>query len=433
MIIPISAEQRKLERAKFEYVIVRMFLDRISDENFYAQVLSQTKVTMVRDIKTLGVYFKNGTYYLDINPDYFNSLTEDEQVAVIKHEMDHILNKHLTTRGDFPVHEQANVAMDMAINQFIKGLPANCVDYRRHKFPPKLNTEQYYELLEDDVEFQEYLRKKQELQEKFEKMVREAIENGQLNEDGEPCDGDGNPFEVPEGMTHDRHNWEKMSDDDKELLESTTKDIIERAISKTIGKTPHNISELLDLFSKKPQVNWRKALRNMVGNTKSNKRSTIKRRPRRFKDRSDLRGTTTDTTFKLICLLDVSGSMSDAEILVPLQEIREICKLTNTEMKVIQVDTEVKEVTNFTKNTTRFTRSGMGGTYMYDGIRYLYENKIEFDGIVFISDLFIENIESCWEIRPKAPIFWLTNTPESRGEQVQNYPRMKRFLIDVAS
>lgn len=426
----VDSEKRYQERQVFEKAIVVMFQDRISGANFWARLLANVKTSVNRGIRTLGVYFKSGTYYLDVNVDFFNSLTELEQIAVLKHEMSHILHKHLTTRGNFAKHEQANIAMDMAINQHIPDLPKNAIDYRRYKFPAGLNTEQYYDLLDEDEEFQEEQREQEARKEAIRQAIKDALEKGQIDENGNPVDGNGNPIEIPVDG-HAEHNWDDISDEDKELLESITKDLIEKAMEKAIGRLPHNISELLNMFNNKPQVNWRKALKKMVGNKKANKRSTIKRNDRRFPTRDDLRGKTKDSTFELVCLLDVSGSMSDNEILVPLQEIREICKMTNTNMKVIQVDTNVKTITDFDKNTKSFTRSGAGGTYMYDGIRYLYENKIKHDGIVFISDLYIESIEACWEIRPRVPIFWLTATPEDSGEQVQNYPRMKRFLIDV--
>jgi len=74
--------------------------------------------------------------HLFINKDFYNSgdydasnpnkhtwgLTQEEKIAILEHEILHILNKHLV-RQENRNHYVSNIAQDLAINQYIKGLP----------------------------------------------------------------------------------------------------------------------------------------------------------------------------------------------------------------------------------------------------------------------------------------------------------------------
>ena len=415
------------DRKDFEESIVQMFIDKISGNNFYAHLIAKCKVTMSPQIPTAGVSFRNSSYHLMINPFFFEKLTPLERIDVIKHEMLHVMYRHLTVRDDFANHEQANIAMDMAINQVLRNLPKDCIDYKNFQgFPSGCNTEQYYDLLEKDEDFQEQMKQKQEQKQRIQDAINDALANGQTNGQGQPVDADGNPIE---GGSDGVHDW-KLSDEEKELVDAITSDMLENAMTKAIGNLPGDLTAMLDLFNKKAQVNWKKELKKLVGHKKANKRLTIKRRDRRMPSRMDLRGKTKDTTFELIVLVDTSGSMSDAEILVPLNEVKHICKMTNTTMKVVQVDTEVSGVSDFGKDDFQFERKGCGGTYMEAGIDYIYKEQMKFDAILFLTDLYIEELSS-WKFLPKAPIFWLSATPMEQGSQVQTYPRQKRYLIEL--
>jgi len=421
-------EVKVFNRDAFEKSIVAMFTDTVSGNNFYAHLIAKCKVRMSNALPTAGVSFSNSAYNLMINPFFFEDLSDRERIDVIKHEMLHIMYRHLTVRKDFEDHEQANIAMDMAINQVLTHLPKGCVDYRDYNFPSKLNTEQYYRLLDEDQDYQDQKEEKKEKQKALAQAIKDAIESGNVDENGQPLDADGNPIlgDGPDGV----HQWGDISEEAQEIMDSITSDMLESAISKSKGNLPGDIASMLDLFKRKAQVNWKKELKKLVGNKKANKRLTIKRRDRRMPGRMDLRGKTKDTTFELIVLVDTSGSMSNEEILVPLNEIRHICEMTNTTLKVVQVDTQVSAVTDFSAKDFSFERNGCGGTYMEAGIDYIHENRMKFNAIMFITDLYIEELSS-WKALPKAPIFWLSATKMNEGSQVQSYPRQKRYLIDL--
>lgn len=63
---------------------------------------------------------------LQYNPDFVKRLTETQLAAILEHEVLHLLNEHfLRQRGR--EDERWNVACDMAINQYIDGLPEGCI------------------------------------------------------------------------------------------------------------------------------------------------------------------------------------------------------------------------------------------------------------------------------------------------------------------
>ena len=76
------------------------------------------------------------------NPYFVDKLTEDQLVAVLEHEVMHILNEHPMRRGGRDP-ERWNIACDMAINQYIEGLPDDCI-VLLEGLEPEREAEYYY-------------------------------------------------------------------------------------------------------------------------------------------------------------------------------------------------------------------------------------------------------------------------------------------------
>ena len=119
----------------------------LQHKHFYGHLLQQFRRHSVdhkqsvgagQVIRTLAVMISNELQpHLFINNQFYNSgdydknnpaahswgLTAEEKIAVLEHEILHILNKHLL-RTENRNHYVWNLANDLAINQYIKGLPA---------------------------------------------------------------------------------------------------------------------------------------------------------------------------------------------------------------------------------------------------------------------------------------------------------------------
>jgi len=74
-------------------------------------------------------FYNSGDYVSDGQKPHTWGLTKEEKLAILEHEILHIINKHLF-RVDNRNHYVWNIASDLAINQYIKGLPSGgfCTD-----------------------------------------------------------------------------------------------------------------------------------------------------------------------------------------------------------------------------------------------------------------------------------------------------------------
>jgi len=85
----------------------------ILSEPFYGFLLIMlNKIWNKRVVPTAGVS-KNGiNYQLAINPDFWETLTDDYKFGVLKHELLHIAFFHLTDHHNYSDRKLANIAMD---------------------------------------------------------------------------------------------------------------------------------------------------------------------------------------------------------------------------------------------------------------------------------------------------------------------------------
>ena len=81
-------------------------------EPFYGFFLIALNKVWGQKVPTAGVSKNNINYQLAINPDFWESLSDDHRLGLLKHELLHIAFGHLTTFFKFSDKKLANVAMD---------------------------------------------------------------------------------------------------------------------------------------------------------------------------------------------------------------------------------------------------------------------------------------------------------------------------------
>jgi len=439
----------KNDRKLLDETLVNMFSNNDYKTNlmFYAHMFSQMEIEITDRIPApAGVAFITDHFKLYINNEYFGEYSLEDRMFILVHECLHILMDHVKRFEAYKeqhFQDLQNIAMDCAINQLIPSLPipesaivpSNLPVKDNAKVPKKASAETYYELLKDEYD------KQDDSQDNSQDNKDDSQDNGDQGEDSnednnqdDTSGNDGNQKDSkPKPKQIDTHETWQECDADPQLQKDVTKRMIEQAIqetSKSRGDLPLSITDMLNMFCTKPQVNWKKVLKNIVGHRKVGKRPTIMKRSRRFPSRSDIKGTTKNRSFTLVVLVDISGSMATNEILTGLSEINAICKLTKTTMKMIQIDTQVHKIEEFSEKTRLFERSGCGGTVMEAGIDYLYDNKIEYDGIVYITDGYIEDV-SDWKRQPHGRVMWLCTTPNHIIPGVDKLQKHKQFDINV--
>ena len=390
----MSESQQPLSRAAFDETMANMIAIGNYSKSylFYGSMVSQCSVVLKRMKAPAGVSFRHDHYQLSINPELFDAHSLEERLFILQHEMHHILNGHLKRLEDRNF-TQFNYATDCAINQLgnPKHMPQGCIVPAnlpsKHKVEPRLSAEQYYELIDPD----------------------------QL------------PPEDPEN-SHDE--WLE-STGDEELQDDLTKQMIENAInqtSKSMGDIPSNISHYLDLFTRKRELDWKKVLRGITGNKKVNSRKTILRRDRRNPNFEHLKGRTKDRMFDLLLISDVSGSVSDQALYSLWGEVRHICDVTKTPVKLIQVDTRPSEPEELKKTTKTIVRKACGGTNLSSAIQKARDKGIKFNAIVVTTDGYLSPSDVAEFQATGVPVIWLI---EASGQIMSemNQGRMKAFQL----
>jgi predicted metal-dependent peptidase len=386
-------------RQYFEECITAMITNSefVKEYVFYSSMIAQCKIQFEDIPAPAGVSFNDTYYILYINNDIFGKYPLEHRIGILKHEMLHILNNHVQ-RNEGKNQNIWNIATDMAINQLIKRehLPdegIHITDFENtgnEGFKKLLSSEIYYELLKDNED----------------------------NEDNEGQSLDRSP---------DHSTWEK-SVGNIEVQNNVTKKMIETSIEKSFGNVSKDILNSLKLFQNKAKVNWRRALKNLTAKQRTGSMKTIQKLDRRFPTREELKGNKKNYKFNLLVLLDVSGSMKNQDILLGLSEIYNICKLNKTDMKLIQIDTEIKGVKgieNYSPKNKLFTRKGNGGTKIFPAIEYIKNKKLNLDGIIIITDGCCEDI-SQWEFTPKCKTIFLGGKPNGfdkcKNKKYSYYP-----------
>jgi len=433
----------KQDRGKLDDTIAAMFSnsDYRSDYLFYAHILGQTSVKIKHDMPApAGVCFVHDHFNLYINPEEFDEFTLKERLAILKHEMLHIIFGHID-RQEERDHMMWNYSTDCALNQHINldhlpdcaVLPKALEDMLKVKVKSNESSEFYYELMKENApeECDNCNGTGEEPGDSNDSNENGSDSNEQGNKPCSKCNGSGTSTPSDKSQKMDSHEIWKESAGDKDLQKDVTKKIIERAQTETIksqGTVPNECSEWLEMHSRKSELNWKRVLRGIVGNKKIGKRSTIQRRDRRFPKRDDLRGKVKERSFNLLVIADVSGSMSDKAVLTTLGEVRHICDITKTPVDLIQIDTEAYTPEKLSKRTKLVSRKGCGGTELHSAIDRANEHCIDYQAVVVLTDghLFGDDIDHFIGIKKK--IIWLIE-PKGTIMDEMNTGRMKAFQL----
>lgn len=337
------------------------------DYLFYACMVSQCNIAFDEQLPSIaGVSYSNGSYKLYINPIKFNELTLVQRLAVLKHEMLHILNGHLLyRREESRNHYNWNLATDTSINQLINSnhLPSSCV-----------TTEYIEELIKSKV-------KKLEPSEYYYELLNNSKVNMQSLDSSENIDN--------------HKSWELSSTSDSiESQKNITTEMIEESkeiTQRTIGEFPNEYSKWIKINKNEYRVNWKKYLKSLIKtNTKI---KTIFKPNRRLPGRMDLKGSKKDKTINILYIIDASGSVKDSEFRELNSVLISLCSQYNIKITSIQVDSEASEPEILTKNTEIIERKRNAGTFLSSGLIKAEEHKLKYDTVIVSTDGYLSSLD----------------------------------------
>lgn len=367
----------------------------------------------------------NGMLYLYYNPELLTRTTDKHVMTVLEHEGMHLLNKHIprlikilgdevnkqrknlkiklwNEAADCAANEQANITQPIIINgeKWPPLLP--------HMFnlPSKKPTEYYfYKLLEEEDKKQEH--------------------NGDSGKNG----GSG------KGSFDDHNTWSNNIKDvaDQSSLSRKIEGYLNNIVRDSVkdfesgnnrGNLPANVKALIDDMLKPPQVPYYQIIQRLV---KGSRYSKFKAHPTKINRKrayvfelgenknipliSPFPGKKRDLTFKIVVLIDTSGSMSLDDIKEGLNGIKNLIESDRyCETTVLEVDAGVEKEYMVKKIRDIQTEvKGRGGTTLLPGLQRARELRC--DVCLAFTDGYVEDLNACSVKNfPKKIIWVITKT-----------------------
>lgn len=343
-------------------------------ERFYAEIISQMKRIVGDKVPTAGVCVRDHIE-LHINPKYFETLTLDERVAVLKHECEHILRGHIERSKDIAPevyqkadvvdgiinsmkHQVLNIAADMAINGGLQGLPEGAVYPKTFDLQPGETFEWYFRQLKNDDKIKDQMK----------------VEGHEL--------------------------WSE-SEGDKEMLKEKIRQAVNKAAdnARKAGKLTADQELLVNDLNKVTEINWKAQLKRFVARSIETKVDTSKkRRNRRYGIMYP--GIIKEESLHIGVAIDTSGSVSDESLRQFMVEIGFIAK--NAKVTVVEADSTIKNTYEFDPKKT-YKVAGRGGTAYQPAFDFFGKMK-DIDAIIYFGDMDCFDSEQIQ--KPKRPVLW---------------------------
>ncbi len=354
---------------EFYKLVDRVNLALMEDkENFYGYFLFQVKREIRYDIATpTSISFQGAKYIIYFNPLIFLQLNLSQMQGSIKHEIHHILALHLVRAKELRKKYSTlavNMAMDIVANQYINFLPAYATTLEWVNTKYNLKLEPY-----NSMEY--YVRE-----------IQGELDLLEEDKEGEEDDSKGDTKdEYDPKKTHD--TWDESDDIDDKTLKSFTEKFAELSSK---GKLPIEIEAMLKtLKGSENEIPWNIYLKKIMGTLESSKKKTVTRRSRRQPNRLDLKGELRGHRAKIAVAIDISGSVSDAEFMQAMKEVLSIVKNYNSEVTIIECDSNIKrayKVKSVKDIRERVTKGG--GTQFTPVFEYI--NNTDTNLLIYFTD-----------------------------------------------
>lgn len=338
-------------------------------EPFYGHILvGMTKVfdTHMKYCAGVSVHTNIALY---INPAQYFEIEEKLRVGILKHEILHVILKHILRSKDLPLKNRANVAGDLAINPIVgkDNLPNWVLFPALYELPDNLTMEQYYTRLPES------------------KVILLM--------------GSGSGDLIPEGYKQiDEHDWEELSPLDEVLAEVIVDDAVRKA-TKHAGTVPGEIKDLIH-YKEKAVIPWQTVLKRFLGNARANITWTKKRYSKRYQTRP---GTKLAAQATIAIAVDTSGSIEQEYLDRFMTEAATAAG--HADIWCITCDYEIHEIIHpFSKSVVRAV-TGRGGTNFCPPIEWAGDSTKghpPIDAMIYLTDMYGPAPERA----PRFPILW---------------------------
>ena len=363
----------------------------ILEEPFYGLFLVGLNKTFRNDIPTAGVSKHGIGVQLAVNPEFFEGLSLEHRIGLLKHELLHISFGHLLVRDLYSNKKLFNIAADLEINQYIDNdyLPEGGLkldSFPELNLPVKAGTKEYYEILE------------------------------KAQEDGTSPSLDSLLNEMDGDSQYDHKTWEEideLSEADKKLIEKQIEHQLKEVADQTEKRRGNIPGELADLISRLRHVepakfDWKGYLRRFVGNSSIVYTKKLRRKyNKRYIENPGLK-----IKFKnnILVGIDTSGSVSRDELQEFMNELVHMHK-TGHKITIAQCDTQLNSVAEFNPKKDLEIK-GRGGTSFQPVIDHFNEKKGVYTALIYLTDGEAWNPENC----PKNTLWVLSSQSQMNND-----------------
>lgn len=333
---------------------------------FLTSLLYSLKLVWADDMPTAGT---NGIL-LKINPKFFYNLSKEERLFVVLHELWHVAKLH-SIRRESRDPKLWNIACDYHINNLL--LKENYSSFKITVMKDCFKDEKYKDLSEEEI---------------YDELLKQ----------------------YPNGLPDNEHSKNTLSGDLEELDQEEKSKAIAKVMeatqtAKAMGcDVGSGVTNLLSKFIK-PSINWKKVLYKYITALLDKSDYSWGKPNRRYSDiylpsRVESDGRLTH----LVYFLDVSGSITDSQIVRFNSEIKHIKESLNPDkLTLVQFDTRIRRVDVFT-STQKFTNIHVvvGGGTSYSDVRdYILKEKPT--ASVIFTDLCCTPMQEV-----DSPVIWVT-------------------------
>jgi predicted metal-dependent peptidase len=380
--------------------LIRGVVELTRHKEFYGHVVQQFEKVYVEpphQINTAAVGRMPGERFIKLylNTAYFQSLYDANSrdkawqyvLGALEHEILHVVLDHLFMHNDYPDKERLGVAMDCVVNPFLPAERVHPAWVMPEKFslPNGKSVPWYYRELKGNAQYQQ--------------MVAGGMQ----------------------GIAS-HALWGNVGDDD--LAHEFVKDVIRKAKNMCVngyGDIPGEIVQSIDdiLKPKAAIIPWGRVLRMFCASaTESILDYTMKRISKRFGTRP---GTVKGDVLNLAVIIDTSGSISDYQLVIFLNEIHWIWK-NGAKVTVFEADTKVCDKYEY-KGKMRGEVHGRGGTNLEPAMAVV-ERK--FDAAIYFTDFEAPRLSRTYRI----PTLWVLTKEMEKQHWPAHWGRVIVLNVD---
>ena len=342
--------------------IEKAYKKLLIENPFYGLFLLGLSKVIDKSVETACVRKRGINCELVINPEYWETLDDIQQLNLIQHEVYHIVFQHMFMTPFFKNHEVLNVAADCEVNSYLQNLDDTWIVPSMFNAESKLGTKVYYDII-----------------------------MSQTPPSPPQGSGGGNGSNGLPDTKDDHSSWSKefqeCSDAEKQLIQNQINSQIKTAAEQTMkmrGTIPAEMKAIVDeLFKPKPRVfDWKAYFRRMLGSIYDiNIKKTRRKESIRFPGAAGIKH---KKKVSILVAIDTSGSVNNEELKDFFSEITYIYK-AGARITILECDAAISANYEYTGKWTGKVH-GRGGTDFQPVIDYYRKNMKDYAALVYFTD-----------------------------------------------